>query len=334
MTPRAWSRSIRSSAPGSSGASVISRTGPASSRRSSSAGSGSRRPPQAVGAESGGERKGPSRCTPRIRGPRGRVRHGAERLDEVGLLGGDEGREVGGDARLEQRVAGRRVAVRVRAEEVDAGEAVHLEVDEAGHGDPLPPFALEPDAPRSGRPRSRRRPGRASRRRAPPRRRASRRRAPFGRRPPAPSSRARAVGASISRASATIATFASPSASSSAASTRSGGAPLAAATILRTRARSLSFVATTSTIRLPNVLPEPDHRDRRDHVEDELLRGARLEPRRAGDHLRADEDDDLVVRERRRAPSPRRETIATVVRSGRRAPRRARRGRRACGRSR
>ena len=46
-------------------------------------------------------------------------------------------------------------------------------------------------------------------------------------------------------------------------------------------------------------LPEPDHRDRRDHVQDELLRRARLEPRRAGEHLGADGEDDLVLREAR-----------------------------------
>ena len=52
-----------------------------------------------------------------------------------------------------------------------------------------------------------------------------------------------------------MATFAFPSAASSAASTRSGVSPVAVSTILRTRARSFSFVAATSTMRLPNVFP-------------------------------------------------------------------------------
>src|SRR6185503_19224609 len=47
----------------------------------------------------------------------------------------DEGRQVRGDARLEQRLAATGVAVGVGAHEVDAAEAVHLEVDEAGDGD-------------------------------------------------------------------------------------------------------------------------------------------------------------------------------------------------------
>ena len=45
-----------------------SRTGPAASRRSSSAGSGSRRAVEPVRAEARGERNGPSRWTPRMRG--------------------------------------------------------------------------------------------------------------------------------------------------------------------------------------------------------------------------------------------------------------------------
>ena len=43
---------------------------------------------------------------------------------------------------------------------------------------------------------------------------------------------------------------------------------------------------------------EPDHRDRREHVEHELLRGTGLQPRRAGDHLGADEHADLAIGER------------------------------------
>ena len=58
-TPRSSSRSISASAPGSSGASVISRTGPASSRRSSSARSGSRRADASCVPSRLGERNGP-----------------------------------------------------------------------------------------------------------------------------------------------------------------------------------------------------------------------------------------------------------------------------------
>ena len=63
---------------------------------------------------------------------------------------------------------------------------------------------------------------------------------------------------------------------------------------------------------VPEGLPEPDHRDRRDHVEHELLRRAGLEPRRARDHLGPDDDRDLVLGEPRRARSPSTETSATV----------------------
>ena len=70
-----------------------------------------------------------------MRGPPHRGRHLAERVDELRFGRGDERRQVRGDAGLEQRVAGARVAVGVGAEEVDAGEAVHLQVDEAGRRD-------------------------------------------------------------------------------------------------------------------------------------------------------------------------------------------------------
>jgi hypothetical protein len=66
----------------------------------------------------------------------------AAALDDLGqggdqpvLRSGDQGGEVGRDARLEQRLARSRVAFRVGVEEVDAAEAVDLEVDEAGNGE-------------------------------------------------------------------------------------------------------------------------------------------------------------------------------------------------------
>jgi len=58
--------------------------------------------------------------------------HGRESGGKVGFLCRDQRGEVGRDACLEQRLAGRGEPVGVRAEEVDAREAVHLQVDEAG----------------------------------------------------------------------------------------------------------------------------------------------------------------------------------------------------------
>ena len=71
----------------------------------------------------------------------------------------------------------------------------------------------------------------------------------------------------------------------------------AAPTIRRTRSRSLSFAATTSTMRLPYVFPRRIIEIGRDGVEHELLRRPGLESRRAGEELRADDDRDLVVDE-------------------------------------
>ena len=98
----------------------------------------------------------------------------AERGDQPLLGRGDQGGQVGGDAGLEQRLAGARVAVGVRVEEVDAAEAVHLEVDEAGRGDARGRSRTGGRRRRSGRRRPRRRRGRARRRRARRGRRASR----------------------------------------------------------------------------------------------------------------------------------------------------------------
>ena len=87
----------------------------------------------------------------------------------------------------------------------------------------------------------------------------------------------------------------------------------------RTRGAELVVRRDDVDHQVPERLAEPDHRDRRDHVEHELLRGPGLEPRRAGDHLGPDDDDDLVLGDAPRAPSLRRETTATVS-----APARAR----------
>ena len=67
-TPRPVSSAISSSAPGSSGARVTCATGPAASRRSSSARSGSRRCSGGCAPSRAGERNGPSRWAPRMRG--------------------------------------------------------------------------------------------------------------------------------------------------------------------------------------------------------------------------------------------------------------------------
>ena len=75
--PRAPSRSISSSAPGSSGASVIRRTGPAASSRSSSRGPGRGSADAGCTPSRRGERNGPSTCAPRTRGPSPFARHGS-----------------------------------------------------------------------------------------------------------------------------------------------------------------------------------------------------------------------------------------------------------------
>ena len=106
---------------------------------------------------------------------------------------------------------------------------------------------------------------------------------------------ARLVGASTPARSITIATFASSPASSSAA----------AACVAR-RARGLLDDPRRAVAQLlvghADVdhqvavgLAEPDHRQRREHVQHELLRRAGLQPRRAGDELGADEHLDRVL---------------------------------------
>ena len=100
-----------------------------------------------------------------------------------------------------------------------------------------------------------------------------------------------------------IATFVSPPAASSAASTSSPGsagrlahdAPDALAQLLVRRHDTdhQAFIR----------LAEANHRDRGDRVQDELLRGSRLQPRRAREDLRADDDGDLARAEAREVGS-------------------------------
>ena len=73
--------------------------------------------------------------------------HFAQRGDQVLLGRRDQRRLKGGDAAVEQSVAGGLVAGGVRSGEVDSAEAVHLQVDEAGHRDAAAVVrrALEPD---------------------------------------------------------------------------------------------------------------------------------------------------------------------------------------------
>ena len=92
-------------------------------------------------------------------------RHLAHRGEHLLLRARDQRRQIGGDAALEQRGAGAPVAVGVGVEEVDAAEAVHLQVDEAGNREPASAAAAEADAARSARRPPRRPPAAAGRRR-------------------------------------------------------------------------------------------------------------------------------------------------------------------------
>src|SRR5262245_48461950 len=77
--------------------------------------------------------------------PVARRRNFVDRREQLLLGRRDEGGEVGGDAGLEQCLAGAPVAGGVRVEEVDAAEAVYLEIDEPRRGDAPAVPAREPD---------------------------------------------------------------------------------------------------------------------------------------------------------------------------------------------
>ena len=272
----------------------MSRTGPAASSRSSRPRSGSRR------AAAGAFRAALERGTGLRDGRRAcgaAELAGTSRARPEQLLGGrDERGEVGGDAGLEQRLARAPVAVGVRVEEVDAAEAVDLEVEEAGHrdaasvrrgeavaGDPavddLDVARHQPavdDAPLDAEPH---RPT-AIRMLCRPRR------------------AARGPRASTSARSETIATFACRPLPRARRRPPRGGAGRAPDDAAHAGAE-LVVRGDDVDHQVPERLAEPDHRDRRDHVEDELLRGAGLEPRRSREDLRPDDDRDLVLDERR-----------------------------------
>ena len=275
-------------------------------------------------------------------------RHLRERREQLLLGRRDERGQVRGDAGLEQRLAGAPVAVGVGVEEVDAGEAVDLQVDEAGRRRCRGRSRRRGRTRRCARRRSRRRRGRARRRRARLRRRASSARAPRGRcrrrgleprararrrRRPASSDDDRDLRARRPRPRAPP-------------RPRSRGAPVAVCTMRRDAGAQLLVRGDDVDHQVVERLAEPDHRDGRDRVEHELLRRARLQPRRAGEELGADDDADLAVGERapssepgarhdaRRAarPPPRRLERAERVRrpaarADRRRPRRPRRRR-------
>src|SRR5918994_1447022 len=178
----------------------------------------------------------------------------AERRDEHGLGRRDQGREVGGDAGLEQRLACALVTCRVRGREVDAAEAVDLQVHEPRCRDPAPAVAAANavagdaaltnlDVARNELPVDERSFDAESHRRAPRTLSSDDLR------------RSRAAAASTPASSETIATFALPPAALSASSACRSSAPVATRTIERTRSRSFSFDAATSTIRLPYVFP-------------------------------------------------------------------------------
>src|SRR5581483_1764096 len=80
-----------------------------------------------------------------------RIRHRAERVDELVLRRGDEGRLERGDAGGGERLAGHCIAGGVRGGEVDAAEAVDVQVDEPRHGDPATAPAADPGRPDPGR---------------------------------------------------------------------------------------------------------------------------------------------------------------------------------------
>ena len=64
------------------------------------------------------------------------IRQRVQRREDLQLRGGDERREIRGDAGRQHRRARARVTLAVGVHEVDAGEAVDLEIDESGCGDP------------------------------------------------------------------------------------------------------------------------------------------------------------------------------------------------------
>ena len=198
--------------------------------------------------------------------------------------------QVGGDAGLEQRLARPAIAVCVGLEEVDAAEAVHLQVDEARaprsprpFGDETPTRAIRPStistSPGTRLPSTRAAStpsliASSASRMLPPAA-ASRERA-VSTSTPARSDDDRDLGAAVGRRERLV-DLARRSAG------RGHDDPPDAGAELLVRRDDVDH-------QVVEGLPEPDHRDRRDRVQDELLRRAGLQPRRAGEQLRADDD--------------------------------------------
>ena len=172
ISPARTSRSTRSSPPGSSGASVTVRTGPAAIRRSASGGSGARRWIGSCAPAHSGDRNGPSRWTPVTIGrPAVRGRDLGRRGERLGVgvdAGGHEGRLEGHHTRARKRLGRAPVADDVGGQEVDPGDAVDVGVDESGHRGPAGPAGRTPTAATTPS-RSSHHPRRAARQRARPR---------------------------------------------------------------------------------------------------------------------------------------------------------------------
>ena len=268
-----------------------------------------------------------------MRGPSELGRHLAEGGEELLFGGGDERGEVGGDAGVEEGLACAAVALGVGLEEVDAGEAVDLEVDEAGDGD-----AAAVGRRRGRSPRSRPSSTSTSPRTRRPSTSAASTPSLIARPPAGCSARpCRAARGLRRRRSRRGGRRSRPCASPS--GRRERGVDLVPGCAGR-GADDAADARAQLLVRRGDVdhevavrLAEPDHRDRREHVEDELLRRPGLEPRRAGEELGADDDDDRMLGDRlelgARRPRRRRPWRARCGRSLERARRR-----RACGRSR
>ena len=190
-------------------------------------------------------------------GPVRRCRHLAEGGEELRLGSGDERGEEGGHAGLEQRVARVAVALAVGGEEVDPGEAVDLEVDEARHGDPAAVRRREAEAGDTAAEdldvaRDERAVDEGGLD-AEPHGAVLQRTGDAAAGRVEPGARRSGVDSREQRRRSRPGHL--PSASASASSTSFADAPVAAPTIRRTRSWSFSFAATTSTMRFPYVLP-------------------------------------------------------------------------------
>ena len=296
-TPRARARRMSSPARGSSGASVRVVTRPASSSRSSSARSGSRRcSGECVPSRSRGEERPLEVRADDVRGSVRRKR--AQGVHEHCLGRRDERRLVRRHPDLQQRLAGNVVVGRRRREEVDAGEAVDLQVDEARNGHASPAAARQPDARHAtvGDVDVARDELAADERRVDAEPHLDPSSAADTEPPPLASRVARSLGVDAGeqrderdarvagrRRERGVDRFLGRAA-------REDDVPPRPAAELVVVGRDRDHQAAVGA-------PEPHHRHRRDRVQHELLRGTRLQPRGSRDHLGPDDGDHLVPRE-------------------------------------